>query len=358
MTRVVACLDGFDPDYLSAVDTPHWDRIAEVGDNGTCECVMPSLTNVNNVSITTAAFPREHGITGNSYYDRETDELVYMRTAEFRRTDTWLQTAADRGDTVAALGVKEKLERLIGEGCDYTANAESPPADLEAAIGPAPDIYSGDASAWILEAATHLLDDRDIDVLYVSTTDVVPHKHAPDEAVAHSWVRTLDEAIGALADRAEKLVATADHGMREKTHCVDIEAILAAEGIDAEVVRLIRDAHTYHHRNLGGAAYVYLDDSADGQLLADVDGVEVVLDRETAAEEFSLPTEYIGDLMVLGTPASVFGPVDDAEAGDPNGFHADVSLRSHGSHHERTVPWVSTESGPLESNNDAWSLLA
>jgi phosphonoacetate hydrolase len=366
MTRVVVCLDGLDPEYLGAADTPNWDAIADAGSTGTCRCVVPSLTNVNNVSIVTGAFPETHGITGNSYYDPGTDDLVYMNDPSFLRCETRFQELAAAGESVAALVAKRKLERFVGRGCELALSAQDPPAWIEREVGEAPGIYSGEASRWLLDAALSVLEDASPDVLYVSTTDVVPHKHAPDEPEAREWVRTLDTRLGELVDRGVDLVATADHGMNHKSRRVDLDALLAEEGYDAEVVRLIRDDHTYHHQNLGGAAYVYLrgrDGDARGEAddgngtdelgwLASVDGVDEVLSSTAAAERFGLPTDRIGDAMVLGTADSVFGPVEDGTA-----THDEVDLRSHGSVHEGVVPYVTTEDATLEHNLEAFDPL-
>ena len=362
MTRVVACLDGLDPDYLAATDTPNWDAIADAGSAGECHCVMPSLTNVNNVSIVTGAFPETHGITGNSYYDPDTGDLVYMNDPSFLRRETRFQALVAAGESVAALVAKRKLERFVGRGCDVALSAQDPPAWIEREVGDAPGIYSGGASRWLLDAALVVLEDASPDVLYVSTTDVIPHKHAPDEPEAREWVRALDERLGELVDRRVDLLATADHGMNHKSHRVDLDALLEREGYDAEVVRLIRDDHTYHHQNLGGSAYVYLrgedgdgeaetgDGSADLGWLASVDGVDEVLPATEAAGRFRLPNDRIGDAMVLGTRDSVFGPVE----GDT---HDEVDLRSHGSVHEQVVPYVTTEEATLEHNVEAFDPL-
>jgi phosphonoacetate hydrolase len=359
MTRVVVCLDGFDPDYLAAVGTPNWDRIADAGTSGECRCVVPSLTNVNNVSIVTGAFPATHGITGNSYYDPDGDELVYMNDPSFLRCETRFEELAAAGEAVAALVAKRTLERIVGRGCDVALSAETPPDWIEREVGEAPGIYSGAASQWLLDAALSVLDDTAPDVLYVSTTDVVPHNHAPDEPEAREWVRALDERLGALADRGIDLVATADHGMNQKTRRVDLDALLEREGYDAEVVRLIRDDHTYHHQNLGGAAYVYLrggdgnesgDRDEDLGCLASVDGVDEVLSAIDAAERFGLPTDRIGDAMVLGTREAVFGPVE-------GGTEDRVDLRSHGSVYEQTVPYVTTGDAELAYNLEAFDPL-
>lgn len=353
MTRVIVCCDGLDPEYLDTTDTPGWDGIAENGRSGICEGVVPSVTNVNNVSIVTGKYPENHGITSNTYYDPETDERVYMQDPSFIRCQTQLQSADDRGESGGALVAKDKLRRMVGQGCEFAASAEAPPAWLEETAGPAPDIYSGDASPWLLDAATAVLENRDIDWLYVSTTDVIPHKHGPGEDRAREWVADLDDGLAALHARASDIVATADHGMTDKVHAIDPKRLLQEADIDATVIRLIRDKHVYHHQNLGGAAYVYIHDGSPetaADLLRATDGVGLVLPREEAADRFRLPPDRIGDLMILGEESAVFGPLDA-------GIHGDVSLRSHGSHHERHVPYTSSRDVTLRANIDAFGAL-
>ena len=348
MTLIVACLDGLDPGYLDAIDTPEWEAIANEGTSGTCDGLVPSLTNVNNVSIVTSTFPETNGITGNTYYDHESDEKVQMKSSDYLRCETLLERASAAGKDVAMLTAKEKLEQFIGRGVEYAASAESPPEELEEAVGSAPDIYSGDASAWLLDAAVHVAETCNPDLLYVSTTDVVPHKHGPDKQPATEWVQALDAGLGALHEYGP-LVATADHGMTDKTSRIDLKAILTSEGIESEVVQLIRDRHTYHHQNLGGAAYVYTDETASA--LDRIEGVEAVLSTAEAAERYRLPTDRIGDYLVLGSPETFFGPIEGDKLIDS------VELRSHGSHHEQRVPYVASTGERMEYNIDSFDAV-
>jgi len=354
MTKVVVCCDGLDPDYLKHVDTPGWETIAADGQSGICPCAVPSLTNVNNVGIVTGEDPMAHGVSGNTYYDSNKEKFIYMKSSSFLKCKTIFQQLSERGDDVGALVVKEKLENLISQGCSVTANAENPPQWLENAVGTAPDIYSGDASSWLLEAATSVVQTHDLDWLYVSTTDVVPHKHAPQKKSAIEWVKSIDSHLSNLYESADEIVVTADHGMSKKKLCVDVEAYLDRESREAIVVPLIRDAHTYHHQNLGGAAYVYLEEDVDNTRIAEdlrkIKGIDLALPATKASSRFNLPADRIGDVMLLGTEEAVFGTVDD-------GIHADVNLRSHGSHHEKRVPYASTVDEALSANFGVFKML-
>lgn len=347
MVEVVVCVDGLDPAYLDGVELPGWAGIAERGESGTCWAAVPTLTNVNNVGIVTGVPPDSHGITGNTYYDAARDAVVYMEEPSYVTHPTVFERDAG---AAAALFVKEKLEGMAGQGADVTVSAESPPSWLEAAIGAAPDIYSGGASAWILDAAIHILETRRMDVVYVSTTDVIPHKHAPGTDVATEWLEAVDARLARIAALADAVGVTADHGMRRKTTCIDLERVLADAGYAGRVIPLIRDAHTYHHQNLGGAAYVDVDDPAAIDALTTVEGVAGVFRREAAAAEFSLPPDRIGDALVLGTEASVFGPGEGERT-------RTVALRSHGSTTERTVPYAVTTNGDLTHNYEIFTAV-
>lgn len=42
------------------------------------KAVYPTVTNANNVSIRCGAWPKDHGITGNSYFDEKAGAADYM----------------------------------------------------------------------------------------------------------------------------------------------------------------------------------------------------------------------------------------------------------------------------------------
>jgi phosphonoacetate hydrolase len=70
---VVVCIDGCEPDYISqaiqAGVAPYLKRLVEQGTSLIGDCVVPSFTNPNNLSIVTGVPPSVHGICGNYFYD-------------------------------------------------------------------------------------------------------------------------------------------------------------------------------------------------------------------------------------------------------------------------------------------------
>ena len=109
---------------------------------------------------------------------------------------------------------------------------------------------------------------------------------------------------------------------------------MTANSIEGEAVPIIRDRYVVHHRNLGGACYVYLQNEADlektFELFREVSGVEEIYYKQEAVEEFHLHADRIGDIFLLGEEHVVFGNLERTRE--------DVDIRSHGSRHEATVP--------------------
>ncbi|MCJ7633359.1 alkaline phosphatase family protein [Candidatus Bathyarchaeota archaeon] len=79
---ILVCLDGYSPSYLRAAG----DNIRRLRREGYYsefgKAVVPTVTNVNNVSIVTGTYPSEHGITSNCFYDREKGIEVYMESSQ------------------------------------------------------------------------------------------------------------------------------------------------------------------------------------------------------------------------------------------------------------------------------------
>lgn len=308
-----------------------------VGTSATCEAMVPTVTNVNNASILTGEFPSKHGITGNYFLDRSSNVEMYMDSAKFFQCESLLARASKKGLKTSLLTVKDKLRRLLAQNTTNSFSVEKPSSWAVKEIGKPPHVYSSEASVWLLDAALKALEKRLFDIIYVSTTDYVPHKYEPQSAQAREYMERIDERIELFSERDIALGITSDHGMSEKRVKVDLEKTLLERGVKIKVLPIIKDEYVEHHQNLGGAVYLYFEKSSRvlgaQEILLDTDGVEVALTAEEASERFKLPPDRIGDLLVLGSEEAVFGLVE-------RGTSEDVVLRSHGSLHERYVPLI------------------
>ncbi|QBD75870.1 nucleotide pyrophosphatase [Ktedonosporobacter rubrisoli] len=339
---VIGMIDGMGMEYFTAQELPALRQLAARGLFRQVSGLMPSITNVNNVSICCGAYPAEHGITGNSYFDPLQGREDYMEDARLLLAPTLFQRAAALGIQSALLTSKKKTLSLLGSGAALKLAAEAPAEEFVARYGSAPSIYSREINYWLWQVAVDLLKERpEIGLVYVHTTDFPMHKWAPEEKASQEHMQTLDRLIGQAAAAAPDaaFLLTADHGMNPKRRCWDLQRVCLQQGTQVRyALSAEKDRYVLHHRTFGGTAYVWLqapnDLEAVRHTLERVQGVELVLTREQAAERFHLLPDRIGDVVVIGDKDTVFGELET------EGEELEASYRSHGSLYELAVPLI------------------
>ncbi len=362
---VVVCIDGSEPDYIErAIQAGAMPYLggALAGGGGTsllADCVVPSFTNPNNLSIVTGVPPAVHGISGNYFYDRESGAEVMMNDPKYLRAGTILAAFSRAGARVAVVTAKDKLRRLLGhemagicfssEKAGETTVAEHGIADALGMVGrPLPDVYSADLSEFVFAAGVKLMESSAPDVMYLSTTDYVQHKHAPGTAAANDFYRMMDGYLGKLAAAGATLALTADHGMNAKTDGAGQPRVIYLQDVldgwlgagRARVILPITDPYVVHHGALGSFATVYLPDGADAPALAArvqaLPSMAAVLTRDEGCRRFELPPDRMGDLIAVSERDAVIGTA--VARHDLSGL--DAPLRSHGGVTEQRVPLI------------------
>lgn len=361
---VIVCIDGCDPEYIERGIAdgvcPTIARFHQEGFGGVADCVMPSFTNPNNVSIVTGAPPAVHGIGGNYYLDRDSGQEIMMTDARLLRGETLLGLMSQAGVPTAAITAKDKLRKVLGHNLDgvcfssekadqYDGSAHGI-ADLRHLVGrDAPDMYSGDLSLYVLDAGLSLLRAGRARLLYLSLSDYVQHKHAPGSPESDAFLRAIDERLAQMAQAGAIVAFVADHGMSAKTNADGIPNILflqdELEGEfgkgSARVICPITDPFVRHHGALGSFVRVYAADAslapAMAAFIAADPAVERVYRGEDAARELELPLDREADLVVVSREAFVLGSCrDEHDLSSVN----DHPLRSHGGFSEQAVPFV------------------
>jgi phosphonoacetate hydrolase len=360
---VVVCVDGCEPDYLGqAVATGHMPWMKRTLAEGTgivADCVVPTFTNPNNLSIVTGAPPSVHGICGNYLYDTASGTEVMMNDPKWLRAPSLLAALADAGHSVAVVTAKDKLRRLLGHGMrgicfssekanEVTAQEHGITDVLELVGMPVPDVYSAELSEFVFAAGVQLMRSRRPDVMYLSTTDYVQHKHAPGAEGANAFYAMMDRYLAQLDSLGCVVAVTADHGMNAKIGMDGRpQVIYLQDWFDraigpgqARVILPITDPYVVHHGALGSYATVYLPAGLPAAPLLsglqELPGMEVVLDREAAARRFELPPDRIGDIVCVSERFTVIGTA--RERHDLSGL--DAPLRSHGGISEQKVPLI------------------
>jgi phosphonoacetate hydrolase len=375
---VVVCVDGCEYGYLTAAAeagaAPFLARI--MGGEGTAwraDCVIPSFTNPNNLSLVTGVAPSVHGICGNYFFDSERGEEVMMNDPRYLRAGTILAAFANAGAKVAVITAKDKLRKLLGyqlqgicfssERAHEASNAENGIENVLELVGmPVPSVYSAELSEFVLVAGVKLMQRDRPDLMYLSTTDYIQHKAAPGTPLANAFYAMMDSNLAALDKAGATIVLTADHGMNAK-HGADGQpnVIYLQDLLDewvgagmARVILPITDPYVVHHGALGSFALAYLPSEVDrtalAQRLARLPGMEVVLSREAAADRFELPADRIGDLVAISQRDTVIGTCRDRH--DLSGL--DVPLRSHGGLSEQVVPLILNRKVDASQTDRRW----
>ena len=362
---VVVCIDGSEPGYIEetvkAGRAPWFDRVMKEGTNLLAECVVPSFTNPNNLSIVTGRPPAVHGISGNYFLDPETGKEVMMNDPKFLRIETLFPSFQRAGCRIAVVTAKDKLRGLLGKdlklaagkACSFSSEksdkatlAENGIEGVNALVGmPVPDVYSAGLSEFVFAAGVKLMERDRPEIMYLSTTDYIQHKHAPGTPVANDFYAMMDGYMAKLDAMGCTIVLTADHGMNAKfgkdgqpdvIYLQDLfDAWLGKD--EAKVILPITDPYVVHHGALGSYAVVYCADPAPMiAKLEAMDGIEAVLTKAEAAARFELPPERLGDIVVVSTKHKVLGT--SAARHDLSGLTE--PLRSHGGISEQRVPLI------------------
>lgn len=380
VTAIAICLDGCEPEYLDKAIAdglmPTLKRMRDTGTDRLAHSVIPSFTNPNNLSIATGRPPIVHGICGNFLFDPDTGEEVMMNDVRFLRAPTVFSKFYEAGAKVAIVTAKDKLRALLGAGLKFDEDrarcfsAEKSDTSTAAEHGQdaasnwlgmaQPEVYSADLSEFVFAAGVKLLAEWQPDVMYLTTTDYVQHKYAPDDADAKSFYEMFDKYLTDLDAMGAAIVVTADHGMKPKHLADGSPAVIYVQDLmdewlgeaAARVILPITDPYVVHHGALGSFATAYLPEGADrNEIIARltlIDGMTDVLTKERAIEMFELPGDRIGDIVMVSGENMTIGTSehrhDLAALKEP--------LRSHGGLTEQVVPFIVNRVIDLNSKPD------
>jgi len=365
---VVICLDGCEPEYLDIAISeglmPNLKRIRAEGTDALAHSVIPSFTNPNNMSIATGRPPAVHGICGNFLFDPDTGEEVMMNDVRFLRAPTLFSKYYETGSRVAVVTAKDKLRALLGHGlkfdegraicfssekADQATEGDNGIQNASEWLGrPVPEVYSADLSEFVLAAGIKILKEWSPNVMYLSTTDYIQHKFAPNQQGAKDFYIMADAYIGELDALGAALVVTADHGMKPKHDANGEPSVVYVQDLldqwlgeaKARVILPITDPYVVHHGALGSFATAYLPGEVDTteitEKLSNIEGILLVINKSEAVKRFDLPPDRIGDIVIISTENMTLGTsVDrhDLEA-------LKEPLRSHGGLTEQEVPFI------------------
>jgi len=274
---VVVCVDGCEPGLSRPRGGGRRDALARIG---ACrrhlarrrlrDAVLHETP--TTFSIVTGAPPSVHGISGITSGIRRR-RRVMMNDPKYLRAENHPGAAgrapAPRWRVVTA---KDKLRRLLGHGmtngicfssekANETTEAEHGLADALAFRRPAAcrRCTAPTSASFVFAAGVRLMETRRPDVMYLSTTDYVQHKHAPGTPAADAFYRMMDGYLERLDALGATIALTADHGMNAKTDAAGRPQVVYLQDVldawlgagRARVILPITDPYVVHHGALG-----------------------------------------------------------------------------------------------------------
>ncbi|MCH8804820.1 MAG: alkaline phosphatase family protein [Planctomycetes bacterium] len=335
---------------------PRLKAFAEQGALRTLRPVLPAVTCSVQSSMLTGAPPREHGIVGNGWYNRELAEVQFWKQSNrlVGGEKVW-ETARKRDPSITCAmmfwwhNMYSTVDFSVTPRPMYKADGRkipdcyADPPELRNALqaklgrfplfnfwGPMADIRS---SRWIADASieVHKRHEPTLTLVYLPHLDYALQKLGPDHADIPKTVVEIDAVCGDLIDhfddRGVRLMFVSEYGIEPVDDAVHVNRMLREEGLlrvrEEEGLELL-DAGASQAFAVADhqVAHVYVRDRDRIGGVADfcrrIPGVEKVLDRQAlAALEIDHPRA--GDLLLVSEPRRWFSYyywLDDARAPD------------------------------------------
>ena len=276
---VMLSLDGFRHDYLGKYSEQS-SNLRGIANSGIQVSGLipgfPSSTFSNHYSIVTGLYPGNHGIIGNSFFDRKRQATYRLGDREAVEDGTWY-----RGEPLWVAAEKAGLRTAsffwVGSEADIQGIR---PTYYEIYDG---SVHNGARVDQVLDWLALPLGERpNLVTMYFSLVDSAGHRYGPNSKEVRQAIDSADRQVARLLAGLEAiehpvyLLISSDHGM----HSVDSEQTVFLE--DFIDLRDWRGAN----RILPGGAYAFFY-SDDKQLiqrvkagLTDVDGLQVVSPKD------------------------------------------------------------------------------
>lgn len=356
---LILVIEGCSLEYISLENTPNIYRIAK---DGFCKCVkaaVPTIYNVNHVTLLSGKFPCEHKVIGNSVYRPETGAAELLGNSGPKEVETIMDFMRGKGASTALLTVRNEVLETLGRSVDFGVSAEAPKDILLRFLDmpEPPPVESLQAATWILEVCYRLVKKNSIDVIYCATNDALMRKYAPDSKESIRQMKKIDEWLGKIydLDHDREVYIIGGYGMGGKPHLINLQTVLERNGFHVIGHAPFQDkvSEQKAKKNDGpkplnrmGMRCLYLADDSDQKreelvnFLESAPYVDMVSPREEAAKRFNLPVEMIGDYLVFASEGYAFADFDGEEL-EAEGF------RGNGSLLERAIPLIAVNAAEV-----------
>jgi len=335
---------------------PRLRGFADAGVVRTLRPVLPAVTCSVQASMLTGVEPREHGIVGNGWYNRELAEVQFWKQSNHLvgRQKVW-ETARRRDPSVTCatmfwwFNMYSSADFSVTPRPMYKADGRkipdcySEPArlrwSLQERLGPFPLFnFWGPASSirsseWIADASmiVHQENNPTLTLVYLPHLDYALQKLGPMHTDVPKAVAEIDAVCAKLLDyfqsRGVRVIVLSEYGVEPVDDSIRINRVLREQG-----GLRVREEQWLELLDTGASeafavadhqiAHVYVKDASQAARYADVcrgiPGVEQVLDRAAQAR-VGLDHARSGELVLVAAPRRWFSYdywLDDSRAPD------------------------------------------
>ena len=334
--------------------TPNLKAFMDAGRLQHIDPTFPAVTTSAQSSMLTGKSPREHGIVGNGWYDRELSEVQFWKQSNHlvQAPKVW-DTARERDPNCTTLNMfwwynmYANVDNSVTPRPIYKADGRKIPDcyssphslrdDLQEELGTFPLFnFWGPATSikstqWIADATVNLHKKQSptLTLAYLPHLDYCLQKLGPDHAEIAEHTTELDTVIGELltyfAEAGVRVMICSEYGIEPVDDAIHINRYLREDGavsireeqglelLDAGAsdAFAVSDHQIAHMKNPEKIAYYH-------DLCAKIPGVEQVLDREAQAA-YRIDHPRSGDLVLISEARRWFSYyywLDDARAPD------------------------------------------
>ncbi|HWV72618.1 MAG TPA: alkaline phosphatase family protein [Pseudosphingobacterium sp.] len=318
--------------------------------------MLPAVTTAVQSTYLTGRWPKDHGIVGNGWYDKEDCEIKFWKQSnKLVHSEKIWEKAKQQNPLFTCLqlfgwyNMYAEVDFSVTPRPNYLADGRkipdcySRPAELrdylQKALGQFPlfQFWGPNAniksSQWIADAAilTDKRYDPTLSFIYLPHLDYCLQKAGPDVSVIKKELYEIDRLVKQLVTHYEKkdvrIILLSEYGICPVNKPIHINRLLREKGLLAiRVERGLELLDPGASKAFAVAdhqiAHVYINDKTVEQevrlLLENTAGIELVLDPEQQAAHH-IQHERAGDFVLMADPQSWFTYyfwLDDEKAPD------------------------------------------
>jgi len=318
--------------------------------------ILPALTTSAQTTYLTGAYPSQHGVVGNGWYDRVDSEIKFWKqSAKLVQTETIWQTAKKRNTNFTCaqmfwwFNMYNDADYSATPRPNYLADGRKIPDcythpaslrdELTARFGPFPlfSFWGPNAniksSQWIAQAAMWVEEKHQptLNLIYLPHLDYCLQKFGPNATETHVELEKIDllvkETVEFFEERGVEVLLLSEYGISPVSQPVHINRILRQANLLAiRVERGLELLDAGASKAFAVAdhqiAHIYCRTEAEIQqvksLLSQQTGIAKVLDKADQRTH-DIDHNRSGDLVLIAAPHSWFTYyfwLDDKQAPD------------------------------------------